>query len=317
MRIERHSCLIKPTQDIWWMSTHAGPSFVKQISHSLLEIYVTGRSTDNKSRIGRAHVKISSDKTLKCIHIDDDPIFDIGNTGLFDESGVSYPWLVSDSRYEYMFYVGWSRSSTTGFQNFLGLASRDLGSSDSEFERVYKVPILDRCNDEPFGTGSCCVTRENNQWVMIYTSFLGWEKDNKKSQFHKNKQPSYLLKIATSTDLVNWKRLNKKAVEFEGDEHIIGKPMYLLDDNRKKAELWFSVRGNAYRIGYASGKNIYNLKRVPMNEVVLSPPPVNDEWDFETQEYAFVTNVNSRKLVFYNGNEYGKTGLGYGEWIDE
>ena len=317
MKLKRYSCLIKPNKDIWWMTTHVGPSYVKQITDELLEIYITGRSDDNKSRIGIAKVKIHSDHTLECVNIDRNPIFDVGETGLFDEAGVSYPWLINDDTDEYMFYVGWSRSSETGFQNFLGVARRRLNACRPEFDRVFNVPVLDRCHDEPFGTGSCCISRQGDRWVMLYTSFLDWENKNKISKYHKNMQPSYLLKVALSKDLLNWERTGQTPIKFEGEEHIIGKPMYMFSSKSQDAELWFSVRGEAYKIGYASGKDIYNLKRLAMNNLILDPPPSIGDWDYETQEYAFVIDVNCKKLVFYNGNEYGKTGLGYGEWVYE
>ena len=35
------------------------------------------------------------------------------------------------------------------------------------------------------------------------------------------------------------------------------------------------------------------------------------EWISETQEYAFPITINGHKFLFFNGNGYGKTGLGY------
>ena len=48
--------LIKPRKDIPWMSTHAGAPFIEIIDKKkfLANVYISGRSEDNKSRIGLA-----------------------------------------------------------------------------------------------------------------------------------------------------------------------------------------------------------------------------------------------------------------------
>jgi hypothetical protein len=34
-------------------------------------------------------------------------------------------------------------------------------------------------------------------------------------------------------------------------------------------------------------------------------------WDSEMIEYAFVFDLNGDRFMIYNGNDFGKTGLGY------
>ena len=73
----------------------------------------------------------------------------------------------------------------------------------------------------------------------------------------------------------------------------------------KNVELYFSVRGEAYRIGLAMGDNLNNLVRVKNLEFK------HQNWISETQEYAFPILTNGVKYLFFNGNGYGRTGLGY------
>ena len=139
---------------------------------------------------------------------------------------------------------------------------------------------------------------------MLYTSFLPWAGKSKSSDFHPYSQPSYNLKIASSNDLINWKRDYKSILEFGEGEFIHGKPV-LYEDTKNKFELYFSVRGNSYRIAVASGTNIENLKRGINLKFKFQ------EWISETQEYAFPILFNKTKYLFFNGNGYGRTGLGY------
>ena len=293
--------IIKPRKDIWWIEMSVGPCFARQIDINKIELFITGRDSFGISRIGKSLLKINNDSSLSVLEIEDDPILDIGPSGCFDENGVSYPWIVVNKGIEYLYYVGWVNGGNNRFQNFLGLATKPI--KEKFFKRKYNIPILDRTEQEPFGTGSCCVFKEKNQWLMLYTSFLPWAGKSKSSDSHPYSQPSYNIKVAISNDLINWKRNYKSILEFREGEFIHGKPVLYEENN--KFELYFSVRGNSYRIGVASGTNIKKLKRG------INLKFKYQDWISETQEYAFPILLNKTKYLFFNGNGYGRTGLGY------
>jgi hypothetical protein len=294
--------LISPNSEVSWCSQSTGPSFFRIKSKSRIEAFITGRDSDGISRIGLADIHILDDGSLKLVKIAKDPVFDIGESGCFDENGVSYPWLLSHEDKEYMFYVGWVAGGKNRFQNFLGLAVRD--GEDELFRRVSKAPIIDRSSEEPYGIGSCCVMRGKKKWLMLYTSFLPWRQDNNKSPEHPHSQPSYNIKYAVSEDLIHWERSNKSVLEFENGEHIHGKPVLTQKENGD-LNLYFSVRGEAYRVGYAEGCSIHNLERKA--NLVFE----GEKWMSKTQEYAFPLRNGQRTYLFFNGNGYGRSGLGY------
>ena len=294
--------IIKPNKDIWWISMSVGPCFVRQVNKYIIEVFLTGRDKYGISRIGKSFLEIREDNTLRIIEIEEKPILDIGPPGCFDENGVSYPWIVKNNNIEYLYYVGWVNGGLNRFQNFLGLATKS--SEDKFFQRKFNVPILERSEQEPYGTGSCCVIKNNKKWLMLYTSFLPWQGIIKASNIHPHSQPSYNIKIARSDNLINWERNYQNILEFKSGEFIQGKPV-LFKDNDKNHELYFSVRGEAYRIGIAKGSNINQLERG--ENLVFK----KQEWISQTQEYAFPIKLNNKKYLFFNGNGYGKTGLGY------
>ena len=289
--------LLAPSPQINWCASHVGPSFV-DVCESSTRIYVTGRDLSNCSHIGFFDLNWSS-HSLEVSRDQNFLIFSPGELGTFDESGVSYPWIVHHDDRMFMYYVGWVAGGRTRFQNYTGLAISDDGGRT--FRRAQNVPILDRTQDEPFGSGSCAVWIDSDGWKMIYTSFEPWIGDGPQAR------PCYRLKEAISDDGISWHRTGRVVIDFSHpDEHIIGKPMVLSDGSVTR--LWYSHRGPAYRIGYAESTNGRDFVR--MDDRVGIDVSTSG-WDSEMIEYAYVFDLNGDRFMIYNGNDFGRTGLGY------
>jgi len=72
--------------------------------------------------------------------------------------------------------------------------------------------------------------------------------------------------------------------------------------------MWYSVRGTAYRIGYAESADGITWQRAdPSAGIEVS----RSGWDSEMIEYAYVVDRIGARHMFYNGNGYGRSGLGY------
>jgi len=296
--------IIEPDPRIWWMSHYTGPSFVDINGGAILSILVSGRDANNVSRIGV--VEVRKDNPLEVVAVHDEPLFDIGDLGTFDESGVSYPWLVKTGQQTYMYYVGWVAGGKTRFRNATGLCcSDDKGVS---YYRVSKAPILPLTDNEPIGTGSVCVLKEGDLWRLWYTSFDKWETRGEGAQHY------YNIKYAESTNGIDWDRNGQVAIDFKDEnEHTIGKPMVLKE--KDKYEMWYAYRGGSdlYRIGYADSSNGINWERKDSEAGI----DVSESgWDSEMIEYAYVFECNNQRYMIYNGNDFGKSGLGLAQWID-
>ena len=217
---------------------------------------------------------------------------------MFDESGSAYPWIVNVGEETFMYYVGWTAGTQTGFRNFIGLAiSQDEGKS---FERYSQVPILDRTDLEPYGSGSCAVWIAEDGWHMLYTAFEPWREGPKR------RSPSYRVKEALSEDGKLWERTQRVVVDFESeDEYVIGKPMVLFDEDVTR--LWYCHRGESYRIGYAESDDGQDFER---RDGSVGIDVSEKGWDSEMIEYAFVFDHSGNRYMVYNGNQFGRTGLG-------
>lgn len=75
--------------------------------------------------------------------------------------------------------------------------------------------------------------------------------------------------------------------------------------------MWYSHRGNHYRIGYARSENGEDWTRYD-NDVGIDVTP--GDWDGEMIEYPFVFEHKERRYMLYNGNGFGLSGFGLAVW---
>ena len=115
------------------------------------------------------------------------------------------------------------------------------------------------------------------------------------------------MRHAVSDDGIAWRRDGHVAIDFAGpDEYAISRPCVVVEDGRYR--MWFSHRGDAYRIGYAESADGLSWQR--RDEVVgLAGTP--GDWDGEMQAYPFVLQADAHRALLYNGDGYGRTGIGY------
>ncbi len=291
--------IIQPSEDIIWMSTYSGAACALQIDDTpLFDVYVTGRDTQNRSQIGRFRINIEQPSTI--LELTRQPVLSFGELGAFDENGVSYPYIVSHQNQLFLYYVGWMPTVLTPFNLQIGLAT--LGKN-GQFRRVSRAPILPRNDADFLSTGSCCVLIDNGLWKMWYTSFLRW---GKTANAHKH---DYVIKYATSQDGIHWQRDNQICIDIEHpSEYAICRPTVI----KRAADdyiMWYTYRGAAYRIGFAhSTDGIHWQRQDDLAGIDIAASPT--DWDGQSLCYPFVFPYQKKWYMLYNGNDYGKTGLG-------
>jgi hypothetical protein len=283
--------------EIPWMKTWTGPSFLAPTGKGgLFDIYITGRDEKNRSRIGKAPVDLGH--VGEIFNIQKEPLLGLGELGCFDENGVSYPAIVNDNDKRFMYYVGWMPSVMTPFLNFGGLAVSEKGSE--KYDRISRAPILERTNEEPFSNGSVFVLKED-KWKMWYTSFLKW--GNKEAGEHLH---YYVIKYAESDDGIHWNRTGKICIDIaDPAEYAICKPSVYKHNGLY--HMWYTYRGEQYRIGYAWSENGTDWNRRD-DLVAIDVSPTG--WDSIAMSYAHVVSHNGYLYMVYCGNQYGKEGLG-------
>jgi len=294
MRWIKKGLIIKPRPDLGWMVTHAMVPFAEKVTGDLFRVYFSGRDALNRSLIGYAQINIQRPKEV--LYITKKPILGLGELGCFDDNGVTPSWIVTHGGKKYLYYIGWNKCLTVRMGLVTGLAvSTDKGKT---FKRFSRAPLLERTDKEPFSilTGPC-VLKEGGLWRMWYVSAVGW--------VHRD-LPRYNIKYAESKEGLVWKRKGIVCIDFASkDEAALARPCVLKEDEIYK--MWYSYKGERYRIGYAESKDGIAWKR---KDDLAGLDVSKDGWDSEMVEYAFVFNHKKDTYMLYNGNDYGKGGIG-------
>lgn len=290
----KQGLLFAPSGEAGWLHSHAALPVVDQ-TESGFRVYFSSRDERNRAHIGF----FETDPDLREVtRVSERPVIGPGPLGAFDDSGVTTSWIVNHDGKKYQYYSGWSRGVSVPFYFFVGLAiSADGGET---YERVSPSPILERNAIDPYLTASPCVLVENGRWRMWYVSGTAWEIKDERPRHR------YHIKYAESSDGIEWRREGTVCIDYESDdEYAISRPCVVRDGSLYR--MWYASRGRSYRIGYAESKD--GLKWTRMDQ--QSGIDVSDAgWDSEMLAYPYVFEHRGVYHMLYNGNDYGKTGIG-------
>ena len=276
------------------MLSHAANPIAEPLYDHVFRIYFSCRDKDSRSHISFIEVDIRP--PFKILKIADHPLLTPGEIGAFDDSGVSLSCLKQIRGRKYLYYLGWNLGVTVPWRNSIGMAIHDPESDT--FQRVSKAPLMDRNEVDPFSLSYPFVLEDEGTFRMWYGSNLKWGKHQE--------EMAHVIKYAESADGFEWIRKGKVALTFKNaGEYAISRPHVLKESGLYK--MWYSFRGKGYRIGYAESHNGVDWQRKDEEAGI----DVSQEgWDSETIEYPFVFDHDNRRYLLYNGNGYGKTGIG-------
>jgi hypothetical protein len=277
-----------------WMQSHAAVPFAVPLGGDLFRIYFSTRDVENRSRTASLDLDIRHPSRV--LALSPDPLFDLGELGAFDDSGVMISWIVPQQPRDFVYYFGWNLGRTVSFRNSIGLAYKD----GENLARAFRGPILDRTRLEPHFCANPCVLEERSRWRMWYLSCIKWEMQGARAKHY------YHIKYAESADGIDWDRRQVVALDFEDpSEYAFSRPCVLRDADRYR--MWYSYRGDRYRIGYAESTDGIAWTRMDAHAGIDTSP---SGWDSEMVEYPFVFDHGDSRYMLYNGNDYGRTGFG-------
>lgn len=307
MKWTKKGLIFAPQQQFSWMVSHASIPVVDKINDDVLRIYF---STRNK--LGQSiptFIDVEADNPKNIIRINNTPILPLGKLGTFDDSGIMPSWITTHENKKYLFYIGWNPQVTVSYRLSIGLAiSEDNGEA---FFKLYDGPICDRGIEEPYFNTAPCVLIEAGIWKMWYISCTKWDVINGKPE------PFYHVKYAESHDGVNWKRDGVVCIDYDSFTDAIGRPCVYKEDGAYK--MIYSYRSatdyrtssdKGYRLGYA--ESIDGLSWV-RNHDEVGIHISESGWDSEMMEYCYIYRHKDKNYLFYNGNGFGQSGIGYAE----
>ena len=136
--------------------------------------------------------------------------------------------------------------------------------------------------------------------------------------FNDKAEPFYHIKYAESKNGIDWQRKGIVAIDYKSENEAgIARPFVLKIAGKYK--MWYSYRSlvgyktdkNAsYRVGYAESDDAINWVRMDEKAGIDISP---NGWDSEMICYQSIVEWNNKLFMFYNGNGFGRTGIGYAE----
>lgn len=295
----KEGLIFEPKGQYDWVLSHASLPFAMHLERDRYRIYFGGRNKENKTQPGYIEVDIKNPKEI--LYISPEPVLKLGRPGLFDDSAVWPCWIIEHNNSLYMYYAGWMRGLSVPYYSAIGLAISEDGGKT--FKKYSKAPIIDRNEIDPFSMSSSCVLIEDHIWKMWYLSVVNFRIENRKPMY------CYHIKYAESKDGVHWVRKGIVCIDFKyPGETRIARPCVIKDCGIYKMWYSYAIGHGGYKIGYAESKDGIQWERKD-EEVGIGVSKFG--WDSEMICYPFVFEHKGQKYMLYNGNAYGKTGLGY------
>ncbi len=292
---QRLGLLLPPPTGLPWMTGHA---FLPTL-HRRPEgwrLYFSGRDDAGRSRMGFADLDLEGRPSVRAVGAR--PLFDLGPVGAFDDHGVSASWITEHEGRLYLYYIGWNLGVTVPFYTAVGLALSDDGGES--WRRFSEGPIIGRDPADPYHVGSVCVLVEDGLWRMWYLSGCGWRMERGRPRHY------YNIHYGESADGIAWRRAGRVCIDFRSPgEYAIARPCVVRDGGVYR--MWYCYRGEAYRIGYAESPDGLAWQRLDDERGLAASP---EGWDSEMAAYPFVFDEGGRRYMAYNGNGYGRTGVG-------
>ena len=253
----------------------------------------------------------SPDDPTRWMLLDEQPILSPLDSGNLRNHGPSFPWVVPrDDGPWLLYYCAWGSWAAPGeLSNRTSLA---ISENQGRTWTVIKEPLLPLGPAGAFDagmTGSVCVLPLGAEdFRMWYTAGERYEIINgaKRGIVH--------IGYATSTDGVAWNRqptphLSPRLDRVEPFEAVVSKPSVVVLDN--VYHMWLSVyqmKGRGYRLGYARSDDGVHWQRALDKELLPLTP---NEFDSVNQSYPNVIEMDDELWMFYVGNRFGSTGIGW------
>jgi hypothetical protein len=295
MRWIKKGLIFDPTGRSDWMATHAADPVPRHLFGDRYRIYCCGRDVRGRGQIGYFEIDLKQPSDV--LAYSREPVIKLGPLGAFDDSGVVNGCIVDHAGKEYHYYSGLSLGVTVPFYFYVALALSEDGGKTCR--KVSPSPLLGRDDVDPYLTGSPCVLIDGGRWRMWYTSGVRWVLEDGKPKHY------YHIKYAESKDGIDWERRGVTCVDFQGDEHVVARPCVVKDSDVYR--MWYSYRGKRYRIGYAeSDDGVRWIRKDDEAGIEVSA----SGFDSQMIEYAYVFDHGGKRYMLYNGNDYGRTGIG-------
>lgn len=256
-----------------------------------------------------AYVDLDRADLFNVLYVSRQPILTLGGLGEFDEFGTYPVSVIRNGEQIRVYYGGWTRCESVPFNVAIGMATSHDGGKT--FTKLGKGPVLSYSPDEPFVLSGPKIRRFDDIWYLWYIAGRKWKMVDGRSE------PVYKIRMATSSDGIRWKKINKDLIEsrIEEDEAQASPDVFYANG---KFHMFFCYRyssryrgkENGYRIGYAFSNNAIDWVR---DDTKAGIDVSEEGWDAEMISYPHVFELDGKTYLAYLGNQVGRYGFGFAE----
>jgi hypothetical protein len=238
---------------------------------------------------------------FRVMSVEERPVMDVGPAGSFDCDGVNPSQVLEVNGRLFLVYIGWQRDVEGAPYTLLGGLAESLDGGRT-FARL-RAPLLARTEAEKFfRTAPFLSRRPGGGWQMLY---IGG------SQFAEaggRNQPIYSLKRLVSDRPDTWFGEPDELLAPDPDAGVIGfgRPV-----------LWPEADGTEILLISERTAAGYEMLQSPLHAVeggAAAFDPVLDgaraPWEDQMTCFGAPLRVNGVELLFYNGNQFGRSGFG-------
>ncbi len=273
-------------------------------------IRVFGGMRDDQgiSRIGWVDLDAADPTVIKATS--PAPVLDLGAPGMFDDNGVILGDILEVTEDELrMYYVGFQLVEKAKFLAFSGVAtSRDRGDT---FMRYQQTPILDRCPEGTFiGALHSIAKLPDGTFRAWISRGRGWQ------EIGGRQYPQYDCWTLTSMDGLKFENASARQIITPGEgEYRIGRPRANMSDDGnwvlRATSDTLTKQYASYKFTSPDGINFTRTEDVEL------PRGEDGSWDSEMTCYpAYIHTWSGEHYLFYNGNDMGRTGVGFARWAE-
>lgn len=276
-----------------FLVSHTSNPIAIQTSNDVFRIFFSGRNANNKSSIGYFDYNITTNIIINTCK---KPIFTYGENNSYYSHGLSLGNHYEFANNIYVSFMGWEIPNNGHWRGSIGL----LRLINIEKMIIASIsPLLQRDSADPLSFSYPWIMNDNNILKMWYGSTQSWDSCNG--------EMIHPIKLAISSNGNNWKKIGNAIPYKIGVAQAFSRPSVL--KNNFGYHMWYSFRpgtGKTYRIGYSHSSDGLIWDRVNDAGIDVS----QSGWDSEMICYPFVFRHNYNTYMLYNGNNFGKSGIG-------
>jgi hypothetical protein len=265
-----------------------------------IRIFAGFRDNKGVSRIG--YIDVSDINPARILTVSKKPVLDVGAPGTFDDNGVVPCAVVPRGKKLFLYYAGYQRSYNVRFMAYSGLAMSD--NNGASFVRYTTVPILERSPQELLFRAIHTILYDSKKrvWRVWYGAGSHYIQGKKKTL------PVYEIYYMESKDGIHFPDRGQTVLRLKPHEYRHGRPYVVINKNGYRMYFCYSTKQIPYRLTSATSRDGIHWLR---DDSELNLTYARKDFDSTMSAYPAVVSVRGNTYLFYNGNDYGKMGIGY------